>query len=782
VDADARQLPDMRRVLLTLLALILAVVLAGLWYATEKGFTRKWRGYVTEEFRKRGVEVTLSRLMLDPLRGLVAKDVRVLDAQDHRRTLAVIDEMALQVNFANLMRGKTFIDALELRDASLSLPLDPEKPRGPKIDIVRLNARLFLPPQQIYLARADAEIFGLRVSAAGRLIHPQALQGGGAPRRAISPDLMARIVEELGALKFESDPPVVNVSFSGDLAEPEKIFVDVDFWGERIRRENYALRSLYLTASYRGGVLDVKQLLATDATGELRLSGLWEPAAQEARFQLRTNLDAPALLRSCTEIPWLNDFVFYTPPRMDLKVSVSSADKLALRVLGHVETAKFACRTVVFESAAADFSWDGDRWSVRDLRLARANGEELTGDALQVPEEFRLRLRSTLNPKALRPLASGKAAEVLGQFEFAQPPEIKLEAHGAAPTVEALTVEGDISLHAASFRGVPAESASARLHYENQVLSIAPFRVERKEGSGDGNLYIDFRKNEVRLDKIRARVNPPEVAMWIDPKLVKDILPYRFPLHPPNLRIDGLVSTRRGKSTRLAIDVDAPAGMDYTFLRKNLSAPRVSARLLFTSDRLKISDLTAGLFGGTLKGGADISLERTHPGHTASLTLEDVDFAKLTKLYFDYENSQGRLNGRYDFTGRGDDARAMDGHGELTVTDGDVFAIPFLGPLSGILDGIVPGMGHTVARQAAASFSISDGVIGTENLVVQGNGFSMLGHGKLHFLDDKMNFDMRVNAQGLPGVLLFPVSKLFEYTADEKLSKPSWRLKMVPRL
>ena len=37
-------------------------------------------------------------------------------------------------------------------------------------------------------------------------------------------------------------------------------------------------------------------------------------------------------------------------------------------------------------------------------------------------------------------------------------------------------------------------------------------------------------------------------------------------------------------------------------------------------------------------------------------------------------------------------------------------------------------------------------------------------------------------AQGLPGVLLFPVSKLFEYTADQKLSKPIWRPKIVPRL
>lgn len=772
----------MRRVLLTFFALFLAGLVGALWYAADRGFTKKWRGYVSGEFRKRGVEVTLQQLTLDPLRGLVAKDVRVYDARDRRRTLAQIDEMALQVNFANLMRGKTFLDALELRDANLSLPLDPENPRGPKLEIARLNARLFLPPQQICLAHADAQIFGVNVSAAGRLIHPEAFRLIPRTPQATSPEWMQRIFTEIGAWRFEGAPPMVHVAFSGDLAEPDRIFVDATLWGENLRRQSYTLRSLYIAASYRGGVLDLKQCRAADAVGELRLSGLWEPAARNAHLQLRSSLDAPTLARIWGDFPWLNDFTFYAPPQMDLRLDVLFGDTVSFRALGHLTATKFAFHSMIFEHAGADFSWDGDRWSVREMRLARAGGEEVTGDALRVPGDFRARLRSTMNPKVLRPLVNEKAAETLAQFEFAQPPQITLEARGTAPVLDSLTVDGEVSVGAASFRGVPANNATAKLRYADRVLTIAPFRVERSEGNGDGNLYFDFRRDEVRLEKIRARVNPPEVAMWVDPRLVKDILPYRFPNQPPNLLIDGLVHTKRGKSTSLAIQVDAPAGMDYTFLRKNLSAPQVRAKLLFTSDRLRISDLSAALFGGLLKGGADISLVPSRPGHSADLVVENFDFARLTKLYFDYDNSQGRLNGRYEFSGRGDDARSMNGRGELTVTDGNVFAIPFLGPLSGVLNGIVPGMGHALARRASAKFAISDGVIATEDLVVQGNGFSMIGNGRLFFVDDKMDFDMRINAQGLPGVLLFPVSKFFEYTADQKLSKPEWRMKIVPRL
>jgi hypothetical protein len=116
------------------------------------------------------------------------------------------------------------------------------------------------------------------------------------------------------------------------------------------------------------------------------------------------------------------------------------------------------------------------------------------------------------------------------------------------------------------------------------------------------------------------------------------------------------------------------------------------------------------------------------------------------------------------------------------VSNGDVFAIPFLGPISGVLDSIVPGMGKDVARKASASFAIDRGTIETDDFLVEGRGFKMIGGGKLMYLDDQMDFDVRINAQGLPGVLLFPVSKLFEYAADCKLSKPVWRPKRLPHL
>jgi hypothetical protein len=81
-------------------------------------------GIVEQEFRKRGVELSVTRLTLEPFRGIVARQVRIYDKRDRKRVVAVVDEVRLVINYANLFQGRTFIDALDLRDANLDVPLD----------------------------------------------------------------------------------------------------------------------------------------------------------------------------------------------------------------------------------------------------------------------------------------------------------------------------------------------------------------------------------------------------------------------------------------------------------------------------------------------------------------------------------------------------------------------------------------------------------------------------------------------------------------------------------
>ena len=231
-----------------------------------------------------------------------------------------------------------------------------------------------------------------------------------------------------------------------------------------------------------------------------------------------------------------------------------------------------------------------------------------------------------------------------------------------------------------------------------------------------------------------------------------------------------------GANDHIEIKIDAPTGMDYVFLGKTLPFDRVAGRLLFTDNRLQLFDIDGKLFNGDVRGAADVSLARNDNHYHANLTLDGVDFPRLADLYFKYKTNHGKLSGAYEWTSAGSDARAMQGSGSANVSEGDIFAIPVFGPLSELLSAIIPGAGYSLARQAKSNFTIKDGIIHTDDFKVSGKLFGMIGHGDIHFIEDKLDFDIRIQAGGA-GVVLTPVYKLFEYKGEGPIAKPNWHPK-----
>ena len=97
-----------------------------------------------------------------------------------------------------------------------------------------------------------------------------------------------------------------------------------------------------------------------------------------------------------------------------------------------------------------------------------------------------------------------------------------------------------------------------------------------------------------------------------------------------------------------------------------------------------------------------------------------------------------------------------------------------------IVLGIDPGTRHfgwgVIERQGTRFVHKAHGVIHTDDFKVSGKLFGMVGHGDVHFLEDKLDFDIRIEAGGA-GVLLTPMYKLFEYKGEGSIAKPNWHPK-----
>src|SRR5436305_2539453 len=144
-----------RRLTISILRLTIVVLIAasigGGWYLARKGFRGQWRSRVVEEMHRRGVEASIGHLTLDPFRGLVAKDVRIFSYKDRTETLAFISEIALDINYAAFFHHQPFLNALDIRNAELTLPL---RAQGGKTverpQLRKFHAHVYFPSEQIH--------------------------------------------------------------------------------------------------------------------------------------------------------------------------------------------------------------------------------------------------------------------------------------------------------------------------------------------------------------------------------------------------------------------------------------------------------------------------------------------------------------------------------------------------------------------------------------------------------------------------------------------------------
>src|SRR6059058_6547169 len=231
----------------------IAVSLSGGWYLAKRGFGRQWRYRVVEELHKRGVEASVGRLTLDPFRGLIAQNVRIFDYKNRENTLAVISEISLDINYAALIHHEPFLNALDVRNAQITLPLRAANGKTDKAQLNNLRAHVYFPPERIYVSQAEGIFCGIRISVTGQLIK----RANYKPSPPLSEEewqkrlsMVQRVVSELQKFNYPAMPPSVQLKYSGDIAEIENARVEATVRGDRLQRGNYELRNLSAAAQW----------------------------------------------------------------------------------------------------------------------------------------------------------------------------------------------------------------------------------------------------------------------------------------------------------------------------------------------------------------------------------------------------------------------------------------------------------------------------------------------------------------------------------------------------
>jgi hypothetical protein len=731
------------------------------------------------------IEVNIGHLSINPFMGLVARDVRVQERGNNAKTLASINQVAISISLGELMFGRVIVDSLSLREADASIPL-PKSPDDRRVTIKGINAEIILLGDSMRVSSFAATIEGIRILFTGEVQNPFALQS---PEQSKNPNPpgqnppFEKVLTFLSETSFPHGEPLIQGTFEIDAAHPESLqFSDFSITCPILNRKGLSFSELKIQGEYTDGRLRVPIIQIKDAGGILQASGEWERDTAKARLSVRANLNPAPIMKSFAGLNQAKEGPhFQGAPQFELQATADFTQANAgLRVTGNLLAPSVTYKGIELREISCGFAWADQCLHVRDISFQAKRGS-FDGNLWIAPNDFRLQVHTTIPPTDLSPLLDGPTREFLDKMQIADLPEISLSLRAPKLDFAAMKGTGHLKLGRTAMRGAWIDSGTADLEIADSCVNYKNIVILTGPGKGTGSFAYDVGRQEVRLENIRSTLIPYEVLMWIDPNIAKTISPYRFRSNP-NVSVQGKVHMRLATKNNLSIQVESPAGMDYDLLGKTLSFGKTTAKVLVIGNKVDAVVTRAPLMGGEVTLNADVSIDPKAPFFTADVQLERVNFSKLTKLYFNYDDSKGVVSGRYNFKTRMGQEELMTGNGSIRIEDGNVFAIPTLGPFSSIIGAILPGVAYNTARLATADFTVADKKVSTKNIEIVGGGFSMFGDGDIYFLTGKLDMDMRLNAQGVPGIVFFPVSKLLEYHSDGTFSNPGWSPKIIPRI
>jgi hypothetical protein len=727
-------------------------------------------------------EVHLGKVLFSPNRGFVLEGIRVLDRSPYRRLVVSADRLAVSLNMDSLLRGTPRIEGIHLRDATLDIPLGAGQ--EPRLRLDRVRGLILCPPDQFRVQEASFVLAGISVSMTGTFLNPTKFAprpvAGGSPGNATR--TIDAIQKALMEIAWTGSTPSLSIEAGGDLADVETLrAMKVDFAARSGNWRGISLRRVALRASYAGRLLTLEKLEVEDDKGLLQAVGSADFRRNNASLEFAGSVDPSPFPVMLLGLKKARDWDFSDPVRINGSAAADwSTGKPLVNGTAQFSARGIGIRGVMIGEFSGGAAYREGKILLRDVSVSGDPGT-LSADLMIAPGDNRIRLDASLFPAKLAPLAGGQTAETLSAMDFRDPLRISFE--GGMPGKDPLEMRGggSLSLGVGSMRGSLIEGLSARLEVAGGAADFRDILVRMGGGTGRGEFIYDYRNWEGRFPDVRTTLDPVKVMTWIDPRIAEGLKPYRFG-KPPETRLTGKVGLRNPEKNDLHIDVKAPGGMGYTLIGKDLSFGSVSGTVLLKGQKLLIDIPSARLFGGGVSFKGDVSVIPGDTRYGASVHLDQVDFRDLTRLYFGYDESGGSLTADYAFRTIGGNDLAMNGKGNILIRNGNVLAMPVLGPLSLLMGEVIPGLGYQTAREATADFSVENGVITTRDLLIKGKGFSMIGNGRIHYLEDRMEMNIRLNAQGLPGVVLFPVSKIFEYESVGSAKHPKWRPKLLPKM
>jgi hypothetical protein len=537
--------------------------------------------------------------------------------------------------------------------------------------------------------------------------------------------------------------------------------------------------------------LDLKSLTGSLYQGRVNLVGSLDIPSRKAILNGVSSFDARRIrpLLSSNGKRWIDQYEWLDPPRLKARLGAILPDwrdsqpdwrgqvKPTLSIDGYFEVDEAHFRGVPVDGASSDILFEDMHWRLPNLTIRRPEGITRLGYTCDArTQDYHWSVNSTAQPKALRPLLNDAGRKVLSELEFPDPVELKGTIWGRWHHLERTGAEASLKAGRMHYRGQPCLSAEVSGSYTNQFFKLFNPVITRKEGTiRAAGVGIDALERYMTVTNVVSHIHPMAVARAIGPRTAKALEPYRF-AKAPSITMSGRFPFGNARGTTAHFDV---RGGPFSYWKFHV--PSIESQILWDRERFTLKNLGASFYGGDLQGEMRLLLlEEGGASFALNADLENVRLGPfLRDMVVETKESEGFLSGQLRVTSaETDDWGSWQGHGTVSLREGQLWDTPLFGVFSRLMNAISPGLGNSQAAFGDAGFTITDSLIETPDMEIRERTARLKYRGSVDFdghLDARVEAELLRDAPMLGKVFsmaLWPVSKLFEYKVNGALGTP----------
>jgi len=789
---------NLRSLAFLVVAFAILGVIGTLWWANRTGLPESWRATLENEISKQGAHIKIGALSYLPFRGVAASDVRVYSDAAHQHEISRLERVLLDFDKTKLARGKVHLTKLELKNAGLSLPVNPNDPHSDALEVTDANGTLLMPGgRRLEVRNATGRIEGIKVALDARLIGYQ--QDGEKPaddsQRGKRRELLARVIEELKKWHFAPDhPPEIRLFLEGDANQSASLTAKAKLTASGIEKNQHELSDLSAEAEISGDLLTITSLHARDARGTLEGHMDYDLGDREGRFDLHSSLELPLLLKAWAGVPPPREVVIGGGQNLEAEGEFKLGENNVPQVhmTGRANLESVMLRGLRFDNVSSSFAWrDGDLF-LREVRLTRPDGAA-TGKAMIQWPIVRLALESDFPEQVYKPLFIGQPLEkVIGDFADRKGAEVHITLEGGfdATDKQSWAYTGGGYVKNVNYKGVPVNFAQCKFSLSHQELDFFdgtvvfnyqnyPLRESfdgPKEATAKvGRIRYDAPSKTVEVENVTGAVWAAPLVRFFAPKVADSLEVYRFHT-PPDLKGEGVVDVTPQGRTALDVTFKSEGAADYRFLGENLTLAQPSGKVLIRGERVTIEDLKLIGFNGPVAARFDFRGKGRLEGE---MSWTRLSIPELTSTYGFQIKGGGTVTGRLDFSLTDGRVETMNGDGLFALEKTELFSVPMFGPLSPVVSGVLNDKraGFERARNAFCTFKINDGILATHDFSTSTKSLTFAGDGKVDMKERTLDMTMRMNARGLLGLITLPLRPfygMFQFHGTGPLKNPKW--------